>query len=66
MCVAGQFVYVADWHCVCVFTTEGQYVTSFGQVGSGEGAFKGPTGVCVDEDGFLYVCDRYNNRVQVF
>ena len=49
---------------MCVFTTEGQYVTSFGQEGSGEGAFKNPAGVCVDEDGFLCVCDFY--RAQVF
>ena len=68
VCVVGQYVYVADYarHCVSVFTTEGGYVTSFGQRGGNEGDFKHPRGVCVDKDGFVYVCDYGNNRVQVF
>ena len=68
VCVVGQYVYVADWggHCVSVFTTEGGYVTSFGQRGGNEGDFKYLRGVCVDKDGFVYVCDNGNYRVQVF
>ncbi len=33
ICVSGQFVYVTDYggHYVSVFTTAGDYVTSFGQ-----------------------------------
>ena len=33
LCVHGQYVYVTDVtsHCVFVFTTDGRYVTSFGQ-----------------------------------
>ena len=60
VCVVGQCVYVADWDgaCVSVFTTEGGYVTSFGQ-----NKHRGPRGVCVDKDGFVYVCDYDNNRV---
>ena len=68
VCAVGQYVYVADrgGHCVSVFTTEGGYVTSFGQWGGNEGNFKYPWGVCVDKDGFVYVCDNGNYRVQVF
>ena len=68
VCVAGQYVYVTDddLHNVSVFTTEGAYVTSFGHRGSEEGCFYYPYGVCVDKDGFVYVADFYNNRVQVF
>ena len=57
MSVVGQYVYVADntGHCVHVFTTEGQYVTSFGRKGKNEGNFNYPAGMCADEDGFLYV-----------
>ena len=68
VCVVGQYVYVAEWggHCVSVFTTEGGYVTSFGEWGDNEGTFKYPSGVCVDKDGFVYVCEYGNNRVQVF
>ena len=48
VCVAGQYVYVADFGVdkIVVFTTEGDYVTSFG-------GHKSP-GVCVDHDGFVY------------
>ena len=48
MCVAGQYVYIANWknHCISVFTTEGAYVTSFGRWGSEVGDFKHPWGVC--------------------
>ena len=67
VCVAGQYVYVADYgkHCVSVFTTKGEHVTTFGQKGSGDGDFNGPLGVCVDKDGFVYVCDKNNKRVQI-
>ena len=68
VCVVGQYVYVAssDGHCVSVFTTEGEYVTSFGKYGSGEGDFRYPWGMCVDKDGYVYVCDTANQRVQIF
>jgi DNA-binding beta-propeller fold protein YncE len=69
ICVAGQYVYVADHngHCVSVFTTEGKYVTSFGCRGEGEGEFTYPRGVCVDKDGFVYVCESgFNGRLQIF
>ena len=68
VCVAGQYVYVADvdLNNVSVFTTKGAYVTSFGHRGSGEGCFRYPHGLCVERDGFVYVADFYNNRVQVF
>ena len=60
--------YVGDYggHCVSVFTTKGEYVTSFGQYGNDKGDFCGPRGVCVDKDGFVYVCDNDNKRVQIF
>ena len=72
ICVSGQFIYVCnngrdtDNHNVSVFTTEGEYVTTFGHMGNGEGEFDTPVGVGVDTHGFIYVCDRGNNRIQVF
>ena len=68
MCVSGHYVYVTndDGNYVSVFTTAGDYVTSFGQQGSGEGEFKLPCGVCTDKDGFVYVADYGNHRVQCF
>ena len=68
VCVDVQYVYVTDVDRdnVLVFSTEGAYVTSFGHHGSAEGFFWCPHGLCVDRDGFVYVTDYYNYRVQVF
>ncbi len=59
VCVAGQYVYVTDGmdNRVRVFTTKGPHMDSL--------VLKRGTlfthWECVDVDGFLYVCDRYNN-----
>ena len=57
----GQYVYVADWdrNCVSVYTTTGEYVTSLSN-------FYCPNGLCIDKDGFVYVTEFGNNRVQKF
>lgn len=61
-------VYVSENgnHRVSVFTSYGQFVTSFGSEGEGPGQFKCPRGLAVDSSGVLYVCDGHNNRVQLF
>ena len=66
-------VYVSEinhrYHHVSVFTSEGQFVTSFGSGwgdGEGQGEFNCPYGLAVDDSGVVYVCDMLNNRVQVF
>ena len=67
LCVCGQYVYVTEVtsHCVFVFTTDGEYVTSFGQKGHEEGDFDFPAHIYVD-NGFVYVSDCLNNRIQCF
>ena len=50
---------------VSVFTTEGVFVTSLGSKGQKPGQFFYSHGLCVDS-GAVYVCDSFNNRVQVF
>jgi DNA-binding beta-propeller fold protein YncE len=62
-----DMVYVSegDKHRVTVFTSEGQFVTSFGRKGKGPGEFMDPRGLAVN-CGVVYVCDRDNNRVQIF
>ena len=68
-CVAGQHIYVTDSspnHNVAVFTTNGEYVTSFGKEGKSKGNFDSPCGACVDKDGYVYICDSSNKRVQIF
>ena len=63
-----DYVYVSDTcnHCVYVFTTSGRFVRTIGRPGSGPGELRGPRGVVVDTDGFVYVCDKNNNRIQIF
>lgn len=59
-------VHERDNHNVSVFTSEGQFVTSFGRRGEGQGEFKCPRGLAVNNKGVIYVCDHYNSRLQVF
>ena len=56
--VCGQYVFVADLDLrkTVVFTTEGNYVTTFGCYG----------GTCVNQDGVLYMCDYDNNKITCY
>ena len=57
--VAGQNVYVADdVHMIVVFTTEGDYVTSFGRWRYCD--------VSVGKDGFVYAIDDIYNKVIIY
>ncbi len=49
-----------------MFTSEGQFISTFGRRGSEPGEFNNPRGLAVNKDGILYVCDWDNNRVQCF
>ena len=63
-----DYVFVSELinNCVSVFTTSGRFVRTIGRLGSGPGELHRPRGVVVDTDGFVYVCDFLNNRVQIF
>ena len=65
-----SIIFVVDWSKknVAAFSSKGgECITTFGKSGDKEGEFKNPSwGVCVDNDGFVYVVDTGNNRVQVF
>ncbi len=43
----------------------GEFSHSFGQEGDGDGQLKQPWGVACDLSGYIYVCDKGNNRIQV-
>ena len=68
LCVSGGCVHVVElWnHRVSVFNTSGQFVHSFGKYGTGRGELWYPCGIATDNDGFVFVCDTHNNRIQVF
>ena len=51
---------------VMVYTLEGELVHEFGGRGSDLGRFDRPMGICVDDDGLVYVADEGNRRVQIF
>jgi DNA-binding beta-propeller fold protein YncE len=47
-----------------VFTKDGKVVGRWGQGGQGSGQFDRPTGFALDGQGYLYVADTYNHRIQ--
>ena len=66
--IADKYVYLSDvvGDCIVVYETSGQYVTSFGRYGQYEGEFQNPCCITSCVDGFIHVCDHFNNRVQTF
>ena len=63
--IANNCVYVSDCgnHRIAVFQLSGEFLTSPGKEGR---EFCCPRGIAFDCDGFLYVCDLLNQRIQVF
>ena len=61
-------VYVAEYDSnrVSVFDHTGKNIKSFGKYGGKDGEFRGPYGVVVSDEGYVYVCDTGNNCIQVF
>ena len=70
ICVSADYnrVYVTQFslNAVCAYKLDGTFVRCVGEQGDDEGEFNEPYGVDVDEDCYVYVCDRLNDRVQVF
>ena len=64
---SNDIVYVSEWgnHHISIFTREGQFLRSFGTQGKGPGEFNFPREI-LSNNGFLYVSDSGNARVQVF
>jgi streptogramin lyase len=48
------------------FAADGTHLLSWGELGTGPGQFNLPHGVWIDRHGRVMVCDRENDRVQVF
>ena len=53
-------------HRISIFTTDGQFVRSFGGYGSSMDEFNVPIGITFDREGYFYICDCYNNRLVVY
>jgi len=62
-------IYVSDGYGnaqVHKFTADGKYISSWGRCGCGPGEFNLPHNIDCDADGWVYVADRENHRIQVF
>ncbi len=62
-------IYVSDGYgnaCVHKFSPDGKLLLSWGESGSGPGEFNIVHNITTDADGWVYVADRENHRVQVF
>ena len=62
-------LYVADGYGnsrIHKFSPDGKHLFSWGQPGSDPGEFNLVHSVCVDRQGWVYVADRENHRVQIF
>ena len=62
-------LYIADGYSnarVHKYTPDGRHLLSWGESGTGEGQFNIVHNVETDKDGWVYVADRENHRIQVF
>ena len=62
-------IYVSDGYGnarVHKYTPDGKRILSWGKPGAGPGEFNLPHNIACDADGWVYVADRENHRVQVF
>ena len=48
------------------YSAEGTLLFSWGEPGRGPGQFNFPHNICCDPDGWVYVADRENHRIQIF
>jgi hypothetical protein len=61
-------IHVSDFAAnhVSVFTSEGEFLQTWGKAGAGRGEFANPAGLCGDKNGSMLVVDLRNHRVQQF
>ena len=58
-------IYVSSQHKLQKFTSTGELIKCVGRKGGKEGEFDVPRGLTL-RDNLVYMCDRNNNRIQVF
>ena len=68
ICISQNRVFVTQWygHCINMYELEGKLIKSVGSEGNGEAQFKYPLCLDVsDRTNNIYVCDCFNDRVQI-
>lgn len=58
-------VVISDEDGLKHFTMEGKHITAIGRHGSGSLEFNYPSGMALSSDGKIYVCDTFNQRLQI-
>ena len=53
-------------HCVRKFTSNGQFVTKWGEEGGNDGELRSPAGLTLNGNESIYVVDIGNSRIQKF
>ena len=69
LCPDTGAIYVADGYgnsCVHKYDPNGKLLFSWGEAGTDPGQFNIVHNICTDKEGYVYVADRENHRVQVF
>ena len=64
-----DYLYISDGYGnarIHKFTLDGKLLSSWGEPGTDPGQFNIPHNICCDPEGWIYVADRENHRVQVF
>jgi DNA-binding beta-propeller fold protein YncE len=64
-----DYLYISDGYGnarIHKFTVDGKLLSSWGEPGTDPGQFNIPHNICCDPEGWIYVADRENHRVQVF
>ena len=66
--IVDKYVYVSDWsgQRIVVYDTSGNFVTSFGSFDPKENWLYRPYSITSCANGFIYVCDYGNSKVNVF
>lgn len=65
-------IFVADGHNqdgnnrIVKYSSDGTYITHFGETGYGPGQMLGPHALAMAPDGRLFVADRWNKRISIF
>lgn len=59
-------ILIALFTCFCKGQIQLTYLGEFGGTGTSSGLFKNPAAISISDDKRLFVCDRGNNRIQIF
>lgn len=68
LCIYDNTVYVSqnNGHCITFYQLNGTFLNTVGTEGNGESQFNHPTGIAASSNGYIYVCDCSNHRLQIF